>query len=146
MILRIVLTEAYSRSYKAAIKAEMIKASSSTTDGSTGSTRQRFTDSRTNTLVNESLAECSLNLPPSPVPSQLRNVTFLSSSRNDDTFKLSEPLNHVGCEARKQTTSSGGEDMTAHSLYILRHTEMLQSLLKIIQDNEILEIVSFFIP
>ena len=123
----------------------MIKASSSTEDGSTSFTRQRSpdsrTDSHTNTLVNTS--EFSQNLPQLPVSSQLKNasVTFLSSSRNDDTCKISEPLTQVKCEAQKQTSSSG-ESMTALSLDILRHTEKLQSLLNGIGDNEILEIVS----
>ena len=50
----------------------------------------------------------------------------------------------VKYETRKQTNCSGGdlENMTALSLDILRHTEMLQSLLNSIEDSEILEIVS----
>ena len=121
----------------------MIKASSSTEDGSTTSTRQRSPDSRTDsrtTMVNTS--EFSPYLPQSPVSSQLKNVTFLSSSRNDHTCNASEQLTRVKCEARKQTISSSVENMTALSLDILRHTEILQSLLNSIEDNEILEIVS----
>jgi hypothetical protein len=142
--LRIVLTEAYSKTYKSAIRAEIIKASSSTEDGSTGFTSKRSLDSRTDsrTLVNTS--EFSPYLSQSPVSSQLKNVTFLSSSRSDHTC-ISGALTPVKCEARKQT--SGGttsrENMIPLSLDILRHTEMLQSLLNSIKDNEIQEIVSF---
>ena len=123
----------------------MIKASSSTEDGSTAFTRQRSidsrTESRTNTIVNTS--DFSPYLPQSPVSSQLGKVTFLSSSRNDPTCKISEPVTRViNDEAPKE--SSGGENRTALSLDILRHTEMLQSLLNSIEENEILEIVSFF--
>jgi hypothetical protein len=122
----------------------MIEASSSTEDGSTEFIRQRsidsHTNSRTNAMVNTS--EFSPYLPQSPVSSQPRNVTFLSSSRNDHTC-ISELLTPVKCEARKQTSSGiSGENMIALSVDILRHTEMLQSLLDSIEDNEILEIVS----
>jgi hypothetical protein len=54
LILRIVLTEAYSKTYKSAIRAEMIKVSSSTEDGSTGFTPKRSLDSRTQAVVNTS--------------------------------------------------------------------------------------------
>ena len=40
----------------------------------------------------------------------------------------------------------GGENMTALSLDILHHTEMLQPLLSRIEDNEIFEIVSLLFP
>ena len=118
----------------------MINASSSTEDGSTASTRQRFCYSRTgsNTMVNT--PEFSPYFPQSPVSSQLKSVTFLSSSRNDLTCKISEPMTKG--EARKQTNSDDhdGENLTA-SLDILRHTEKLQSLINSVKDNEILEIV-----
>ena len=115
----------------------MIKASSSSEDGSTTFTRQRSVDSRTNTMVD---SESSPYLSQSPVSSQLRNVTFHSSSRNDNTCKTSVPLTRDKCEAWKQTSSE--ENMAALSLDILRHTEILQSLLNSIGDNEILESVS----
>ena len=116
----------------------MIKA---TEDRSNTSTQQRSLDSRTNTMVNTSDLESCPYLPQSPVSSQLRNVTFLSSSRNDQTCKISVPLTGVKCEARKQISSSE-ENMTALSLDVLRHTEVLQSLLNSIEDNEIRETVS----
>lgn len=118
----------------------MIKASSSTEDGSTASTRQRPLDSHT--MVNTS--EFSPYLHQSPVSSQLRSVTFLSSSRNDLTCKTSETPTRDKCEARKQINTDGGENlnMTALSLDILRHTEVLQSLLSSVEDNGIHEIVS----
>ena len=124
----------------------MIKASSSTEDGRTVSTRQRSpdsrTDSRSNTMVNT--PEFSPYLTQSPVSS--RNVTFLSSLRNDHTCKISESLTQVKCEAPKETSGdgggSGGENVTALSLDILRHAEMLESLLNSIEDNEINENVS----
>ena len=119
----------------------MIKASSSTEDGSAAFTRQRFLDSHSNTMVN--ISDSSPYLPQSPVSSQLRNVTFLSSSRNDLTCKINEPLTRVKSEARKQSNGDGGgENMTALSLDILRHTEILQSLLNSVEDNEIIEMVS----
>jgi hypothetical protein len=161
----IVLTEAYSKSYKSAIRAEMIKASSSTEDGSTTTFTQqrslysRNIDSQTNTMVNTSSEFPSpYYLHQSPVSSsQLRSVTFLpsSSSRNDltaTTCKISEPLTRDKCgEARKQVNDSsdggggGGEnnhDIAALSRDILRHTEILQSLLNSLEDNEIQESVS----
>jgi hypothetical protein len=122
----------------------MIKASSSTEDGSTSFTRQRSPDSRTDSQINT-----MVNTPEfSPYFSHLsasshRNVTFLSSSRNDHTYKISgEPLTRVKCEARKQTSGSG-ENMTALLLDVLRHAEMLQSLLNSIEHNEKLGIVKF---
>ena len=123
----------------------MIKASSSSTeDGSTAFTRQRSLDSHTNTMVNSS--EFSPYLHQSPVSSQLRSVTFLSSSLNDLTCKTSEPLTRDKCEAQKQnitsTSSDVGKNVTALSLEILRQTEILQSLLNNVEDNEIDEIVS----
>ena len=132
----------YSKSYKNAIRAEMIKASSSTEDGSTAFTRQRSFDSRTNTMVNTS--EFSPYLLQSPVSAQLKSVTFLSSSRNDLTCKISEPM--ARGEVRKQTNSVGGENMTALSLNILRHTDILESLLKSVEDNGVLEIVCSLFP
>ena len=120
----------------------MIKA---TEDRSNTSTQQRSldsrTDSRTDTMVNTSDLESSPYLPQSPVSSQLRNVTFLSSSRNDQTCKISVPpaLTGVECEVRKQSSE---ENMTALSLDVLRHTEILQSLLNSIEDSEIRETVS----
>ena len=141
LILHIVLSEAYSKSYKSAIRAEMINASSSTEDGSTPFTRQRSFNSRSNTMVNT--PEFSPYFPQSPVSSQLRSVTFLSSSRNDLTCKMSEPIVQGG--ARKQTNSDCGEKITALSLDILRHTERLQSLLNSVEDNETLEIVSLLL-
>ena len=77
-----------------------------------------------------------------------KKCDFLSSSRNNHTSKIGEPLTRVKCEVRKQTSGGpggGGENMTALSLDILRHTEMLQPLLKSIEDNEILEIVSLLL-
>ena len=124
----------------------MIKASSSTEDGSTGFTPQRSLESHTDsrTLVNTS--EFSPYLPQSPVSSQLRNVTFLSSSRNDHTC-ISGALTPVKYEARKQTSdgTTSRESMVALSLNILRHTEMLHSLLNTIEDNEIHEIVGLLL-
>ena len=86
--------------------------------------------------------EFSSHLTQSPVSSQLRNVTFLSSSRDDHTCKIGEPLTRVKCEVQKQTSGGGGENMTAPSVDILRHTEMLESLLSSIKDDEIFENVS----
>jgi hypothetical protein len=92
-------------------------------------------------MVNTS--EFSPYLTQSPVSSQLKSVTFLSSSRNDLTSKISEPTTRG--EVQKQNNSDGGENMTALSLNILRHTERLQSLLNSVEDNEMLDIVSLLL-
>lgn len=132
--MHIVLTEAYSKSYKSTIRAEIIKAESSTEDASISFMRQRCFDSRT--VINTQ--EFSPYIPQSPF-SQCRNVTF-SSLRNDHTYKrTSESLNRkVKGGAQKQTW----ENMTALSLDILRHTEKLQSLLNSAENAETLEVVS----
>ena len=116
----------------------IIAASSSNEDGSTAFTRQRSIDSRTNTMVNTSATSLYLQ---SPVSSQLRNVTFLSSSRNDLTSKINEPLTRrFKSEARKQANTDDEENVTALSLGILRHTEILQSLLDSVEANELVSL------
>jgi hypothetical protein len=133
-ILCVVLTEAYSDLFQRVIKAELIKAGSSIEDANIASVRQRFFESRTNTMVNT--PDISPSLPQSPIPYQLRNVTFPSSPRNDNFCKIST-LPEIQEEPRKQ-------NMTALSLDILRHMEKLQSLINSVKDNEILEIVRSF--
>ncbi len=131
-ILCVVLAEAYSKSFQRVIKAELITAASSIEDANIASIRQRFLESRTNTMINT--LDISPSIPQSPTPSQFRNVTFPSSPRNDTFYKIpSVPL--IQEEPREQ-------NMTALSLDILRHMEKLQSLINSVKDSEILEIVS----
>jgi hypothetical protein len=126
LMLHLVVTELYSRSFQSVIKAELIKAGSSTEDIDV---RQRFFDSRTNTMINT--PEVSPFLP------QLKNVTFPSSPRSDNaSVTLTRGVKY---EPRKP-------NMTALSLDILRHTDKLRSLLDTVKDNEILEIVSLKLP
>lgn len=68
-------------------------------------------------------------------------MTFLSSSRNDLSCKINEPLTLFKNESRKQTNTNVGETLTALSLDILCHTEILQSLLNSVEDNEIVSLL-----
>jgi hypothetical protein len=67
-------------------------------------------------------------------------VTFLSSSENDHTC-INGALTPVKYEARKQTSGTSRENMIALSLDVLRHTEMLQSLLNSTEDNGIVSLL-----
>ncbi|KAF8804604.1 voltage-gated potassium channel [Phlegmacium glaucopus] len=128
-----IITEAYSKSYKSAIKTEMNNARSSTEDAFT---RQRFLDSRT---VASTGTEQEFS-PYPPLPSQFRNPTF-PCPRNDLTCKIpGVPLTRKAeCDTYKQTR----KHLTTLSLDILRRAEHLHSLLRNVEDSEQPENVAY---